>query len=167
MSIVKTKYQKTQLKNIKEGKTIHVVTKEHADKISKSLIEKYKHVPHHTKGRTYEEIMGKEKATKLRKLKTINHSSKRPEVREKLSKANKGKKRSDETKKKIASLVWMNLLGKNKRSQPEEVEKWLLEGWKLGKVKLTCPYCSKETDQANYKQWHGENCKKVYHLTLI
>ena len=25
---------------------------------------------------------------------------------------------------------------------------------------LTCPHCEKTTDPGNYKQWHGENCKK-------
>jgi hypothetical protein len=153
------KQSNTIRRKILSGERTFSVSEEHSEKISNTLKEKYKTEEHHTKGKTYEEIMGKEKAGKLRKNKSENNPSKRQEVKDKISKANKGKPKSDEHKKKISELVWMNNGTKNKRSKPNEIEKWLLEGWKLGKVKLTCPYCKKETDQSNYKQWHGKNCK--------
>lgn len=47
----------------------------------------------------------------------------------------------------------------------EELENHLRQGFILGvsgsykRTIIKCKYCKKELDQANFKRWHGENCK--------
>lgn len=33
------------------------------------------------------------------------------------------------------------------------------EGWKEGRLTLTCKHCKKELNMVNYKRWHDTNCK--------
>jgi len=155
----KKKISNTRNIRIKEGKITFDVSKETSKKISDALKEKYMFESHHTKGKTYEEIMGFEKAKILKIEKSKNNPSKRQDVKDKISKGLKGKPKSESHKKTISELVWMNKNMKNKRSKPNEVDKWLSEGWKLGKVMLECPHCHRFFDQSNYKQWHGDKCK--------
>jgi len=61
--------------------------------------------------------------------------SKRPEVREKISKANTGKVRSEST------IEKMRIVSKNIS-------------------KIQCIHCNKEIDVRNAKKWHFENCLK-------
>lgn len=67
-------------------------------------------------------------------LKGDNNPMRNPEVAKKISLANKGKTRSDETKEKIRLAV---------KQHP----------------KLTCEYCNLTMNKVNYIKWHGPKCR--------
>jgi hypothetical protein len=38
-------------------------------------------------------------------------------------------------------------------------KKYVGEEYENRYIKIKCPYCNKFIDKANYKRWHGDNCK--------
>lgn len=51
--------------------------------------------------------------------------------------------------------------------KPGELQSYLDAGWirncpAYERTVLTCPHCSKNIDNANYKRWHGDNCKMQF-----
>jgi len=133
-------------------------------KQKESLKEFYKEHDHHTKGKTYEEIMGKEKAEKIKKEMRENNPSKTREARDKISAYHKGKVLSEATKKLMRNKVSITKDDKNKRIDKELLEEYILNGWKKGltkkaEAKFECPHCHKITNKGNLKRWHEDNCK--------
>ena len=140
------------------------LTEDQKNKHKESIKKFYENNDHHTKGKSYEEIMGEEKAGKLKKLKSENNPMKNKESRDKISKANKGKKKSDETKYKMSKLIPITDGFNNKRIDPLLLKEFLDNGWWKGSTqkpeeKFKCKYCGKETTKGNIKRWHDENCK--------
>jgi hypothetical protein len=41
------------------------------------------------------------------------------------------------------------------------VKKGIKDRWKKPENLTECPHCNKLCDNANYKRWHGDNCKKA------
>jgi hypothetical protein len=75
----------------------------------------------------------------------------RPSPRKGVDPWNKGIATSEETKKKISE---------SKKGKPRDAEtKRKLSEARKNAPKLTCPHCGKQADSANYKRWHGDNCK--------
>lgn len=139
-----------------------IKTEEQNKKLSNTLKKYYKNNNHHTKGKTYEEIMGKEKAEKLKKIKSKNKHSK--ETKEKISKAHKGKIVSKETRQKLSELIPITDGNKNRRISPKLLDEFLENGWKKGytrkKEKLfKCTYCGKKMNKGMLSRWHNEKCK--------
>lgn len=98
------------------------------------LDETNKHKGDSSRGKTYEEIYGTEKAKELKESRS-NSNRKRgrlsEETKKKISKANKGKKRSDETKKKLSALRKGRKLSdedKRKKSLAAIGRKWYNNG---------------------------------------
>jgi hypothetical protein len=86
--------------------------------------------------------------------------AKRAEVRDKISKAQKGNKyregvkHSEETKK----LLRQRALERDHPLHTEETKAKMRET-ALKRKKVECPYCKKSYDLGNLKKSHGENCK--------
>ena len=76
-----------------------------------------------------------------------NNPAKRPEVRQKISEAKKGKPRLDQ-------------LGDNNSAKRPEVRMKISNSLK-GKLKnkIQCPFCNKEGQPSNMYRWHFTNCK--------
>lgn len=126
--------------------------------------EYFKNHNHHTKGKSYEEIMGVEKAEELRKLRSENNPMKKQEYRDKISKSLRGIKRTEETKYKLSKLVPITNGTENKRLDPNLLSEYLDRGWwkgytKKDEEKFTCKYCGILTNRGNLNRWHDENCK--------
>jgi len=108
---------------------------------------------------------------KLRKLKlgtTLSEDTKR-----KMSEKRKGVPKSDDHKRKIGRKGLVILTNKDTkeciRVPKEEADNydksiWLnpyaLKVLNGETEKRACPHCGKVCDLANYKRWHGDNCKK-------
>jgi len=41
----------------------------------------------------------------------------------------------------------------------EGIKNGMKDRWNKEENLSTCPHCNKTTDNANYKRWHGDNCK--------
>lgn len=139
-------------------------TVEQIEKSRKTLREFYKNHGHHTKGKSYEEIMGVEKAEALKKWKRENNPMHDKSSRDKISKSNTGKKRSEETKYKLSKLVPITNGTENKRLDPNLLSEYLDKGWwkgytKKDEEKFSCKYCGVLTNRGNLNRWHDENCK--------
>ena len=141
-----------------------ILTEEQIKKQKDSLKKYYMENDHHTKGKTYEEIMGREKAEKIKKDMIENNPSKTREARDKISAFHKGKVLSEKTKDLLRNKVPITKDGKNKRVDKELLEQFLSDGWVKGQTripeeKFECPHCHKMTNKGNLKRWHGDNCK--------
>lgn len=139
-----------------------IKTEEQNKQLSDTLKSYYEKNDHHTKGKTYEDIMGKEKAEKLKKIRSKHKHSN--SAKEKISKAHKGKIVSKETRKKLSRLIPITDGKKNRRISPELLDEFLENGWKKGYTKkreklYKCKYCGKEMNKGMLKIWHDENCK--------
>lgn len=117
----------------------------------------------HTKGKTYEEIYGKEKAeqVKIKQSKAI-----RPPARTGKDHHLFGKKRPEHSAKlkgrpneKLKGL----LVGDKNPMRNKEVALKLSRA-KLGipRNKLTCPHCGKIGGDGNMQRWHFDNCKTLH-----
>jgi len=84
------------------------------------------------------------KTPEMREWFSKNNPSKRPEVAKKISEAQKGKKRTEETK--------------NKLRVPKTKEH--IEKLKGPKPKITCPHCHKSGAPSPMKRFHYDNCKQ-------
>ena len=102
------------------------------------------------------------------------------ETRQRISSALKGKrlgvKFTDEHRKNISTRVftkeWCEKLSEANKNRilinhSERVKAGITEAsrkklsiLKKNAPKLTCPHCLKEVDVANFKRWHGDNCKE-------
>jgi len=141
-----------------------VPSQEQLEKMSMSLKNYYKNTDHHTKGKTYEEIMGKEKAEELRKIRTENNPMKNKAYREKISLALKGTKKTEETKKQLSELIPITNGLNNKRIKPDLLTEYLDIGWWKGYTRkpektYKCEHCDTETNKGNLLRWHNSNCK--------
>lgn len=160
---VKKEISKKAKERYENGFTI-TLTEEQKIKQKQAIKDYYKENDHHTKGKSYEEIMGEEKAKELRKSKIENNPMKNKEYRDKISKGNKGKKRSIEIKEKLSKLIPITDGIKNKRISPEFLNDFLKNGWWKGSTqkpeqKFKCIHCGKETTKGNLNRWHNDNCK--------
>lgn len=154
----------TKAKERFENGFVFEVTPEQRLKQRETLKAFYKEHDHHTKGKTYEEIMGKEKADKIKKEMRENNPSKTREARDKISAYHKGKVLSEATKELLRNKVPITKDGKNKRVDKELLDQFLSGGWRKGSTqkpeeKFECPHCHKITNKGNLKRWHGDNCK--------
>jgi hypothetical protein len=74
-----------------------------------------------------------------------------------------GKKHTEESKKKMSESHPYPMKGKSYeefygKSRSDEMKERIRNGC-INKKKLKCPYCEKETDPGNAKQWHFDKCK--------
>ena len=105
------------------------------------------------------------------------------ETKEKISKSKKGKIHSEEFKEKCSNRMMGHTINngrkhseetKQKHSDNTSGEKNPMFGkthsketidliskkiQESKKIKIKCEYCDKEIDKANFKKWHGLNCK--------
>lgn len=126
-----------------------------------------------TKGKTLEEVLGKERATEIKKKQSEKHKGKKSlhkglsyeeeygidkalSVKKKLSDANKGKviprEQVDRMKAKTAIT---NKTPETKLRRSIAASK--PQGPRT--LKFTCEYCNLKLEGSNYKRWHGPNCK--------
>lgn len=118
-------------------------------------------------GLTYEEYYGEERAKEIKgKLSRVKSIEERQKISEALTGRegpNKGKKFSEETKKKMSIAASkrerspMSMETKKKISEANKGKK----GSMLGKKQklVACPHCKKEGAINGMKQWHFDNCK--------
>lgn len=52
-------------------------------------------------------------------------------------------------------------LSKTKKWQ-DSIKKGMKERWNKPKNLTTCQHCGKTYDNANFKKWHGDNCKQLF-----
>jgi hypothetical protein len=128
------------------------------------------------KGKTYEEILGVEKAKELKKLR-----SEKAKGKDNSGKNNPmyGKKHTDDIKEKHSK----RMSGKNHPTygytwitngiinKKVDLKKHIIEnGWYEGRImkmlskpkeKQPCLHCFKLFDELNMKRWHGDNCKSL------
>lgn len=126
------------------------------------------------RGKTYEEIVGKEKALLLRQLRSKNAKGKNNSGK---NNPMYGKKHTEEVKlnhsKRMKGnnhpcygFTWITNGVENKKV---DLSKFIMESnWYIGrtmkmletpKTKTSCPHCSKMVDTMNMKKWHGDKCK--------
>ena len=123
------------------------------------------------KGKSYEEIYGKEFSDSQRNKRkegvslahsklneeekkeryyksTLNFKNPTKETRDKMSKSQTGKKLSEETKNKISE-------GNKNKFVSEETRKKI----SLAQMKIKCQYCEMVSNSSIISSWHNENCK--------
>ena len=99
--------------------------------LSKEIKEKVSNnIKNTSAGKTYEELYGEERAK---------------EIKEKLSKAGKGKKWTAPSK----------LIGTKHSKETIEKQRTAAKN----RIKTQCPHCNRMLDPGNYKQFHGDKCK--------
>lgn len=93
------------------------------------------------------------------------------ETKAKISNSNKGKHnnpKSEETKAKISDSLkgrkkpedfGKKISAANTGNKHSEKTKALMSEQAKNRKKLSCPFCDKNVSPANYKRWHGDNCK--------
>jgi Putative endonuclease segE, GIY-YIG domain/NUMOD3 motif len=148
----------------------------------------YGKVPHN-KGKTFEELYGKETAIKMRehlagipKKTGEDHplfgKERSPEIREKISKGNKGKQ-AGEKNPMFGKPCFFNMTddeistwkanishatrGKKKSQAMKEKLSATTKG--VPKNKITCPHCHKIGGEGNMKRYHFDNCKAFKNYT--
>ena len=140
----KAKMKKSH-ENIQKGKDHPMFGRHHSDKSKIIMREKKlgKKLSNEHKKRLSESHKGRISPNKGKKLSTQWKQKIGNSVRghicsqvkkDKISKANKGKKRTEKQRKQLSE--------RNKNSP-----------------KLLCLYCNRLIDKMNYKKWHGDNCK--------
>lgn len=110
------------------------------------------------KGKTLEELYGKEKAVEIKLKQSVPCSD---ETKKKISKTLKenpvsywlNETRSEETKKKISDG------NRNKKVSSESREKISQATKGIPKQKIMCPYCEIIGGEPQMKRWHFDNCK--------
>ena len=110
-----------------------------------SLYVDYTKLSKKTKGKTYEELYGVEKAKELRKSRSQsnrNRGSWSEKSRDKLRKP-----KSEQHRQKLSEA------NKNKPMSPKIMHMWNTELHQ-------CEYCDIKTTKGNYSRWHGKKCKK-------
>jgi hypothetical protein len=105
---------------------------------------------HHLKGKTYEEIYGKEKAIHIKEKLS---SAKRPEYKKGSEHHMFGKKRPDHAAK---------MKGKSHPHTNESKQKLSIAKTGVPRNKLTCPHCGKIGGDGIIKRWHFNNCKTLH-----
>lgn len=93
--------------------------------------------------------MSDESIEKLRVARTGTKASEETKARMSEAQLNRDPV-SEETRKKISDIH---------KGKPKPSEKIKENARRLGKIKMTCPHCSKEGSMANMKRWHFDNCK--------
>jgi hypothetical protein len=71
--------------------------------------------------------------------------------------------RSDETIEKIRQAVEEN----RKKITVESHKKISQKRKERCEIKIKCPHCGKEADDANYTRWHGDNCKLLVQYNIF
>jgi hypothetical protein len=128
------------------------------------------------KGKTYEEILGKERAIELKKLRSKNAKGKNNSGK---NNPMYGKKQKEEVKLKHSArmkgvnhptygFTWITNGVDNKKVDLNTYD--IDENWYIGrtmnmlkvpKEKFQCPYCFKMFSLVNLNRWHGDNCKSL------
>ena len=86
--------------------------------------------------------------------------SKNYEISQKISKLQKGKKISEETKEKISSSLKNRFFNEETKNKMREATKKRWDLLKENPIFYECEHCKKSvTNKTNYIRWHGENCK--------
>lgn len=104
------------------------------------------------KGKSYEQVYGKEKAEVLKKERSKSN-------------INRGK-RSEETKQKISQTrktkIKDGTLNSNVPPQTSESILKRVASRLLNSVEISCPHCGLiSRNKTNMKRWHFDNCKKI------
>jgi hypothetical protein len=146
------------------------ISKQHSLQISKKLKGRKREKPWPSKGKTYVELYGEEKANNI-SLKLSNslkgkNKGKQPwlskkhkkESIEKMIESHKGILHTEKTKQKISSSTSGEKNGMHGKHHSERTLK-ILQEKALNRIKIKCHYCNKKTSPAMYKRWHGDNCK--------
>lgn len=107
-------------------------------------------------GKTYEEIMGVERAAETKAKRSIQRKGNVPHNKGKSFEELYGLDRAKELRKKV-SLPGERNGFYGKTHSPEQRAKKSKE--KLDAPKKVCYYCNKSVDHMNYSRWHGDNCK--------
>ena len=121
------------------------------------------------KGMTYEEIYGNKKAKEIKlkrresmkKARSEKYWSGVPEGWINPAKGNSyeeiyGTKKAKELKEKRRKVA----IGRNNFGGEYSNKKAIQNGNHISQQKLTCTYCGKLCDKANYSRWHGDRCKR-------
>jgi len=112
----------------------------------------------HLKGKTYEEIHGKEKAEEIKKKQS---KAIRPPARTGEDHHLFGKKRPDHSAK-LKGRPNYKLRGKSHPHTNESKQKLSIAKTGVPRNKLTCPYCGKIGGDGNMQRWHFNNCKTLH-----
>ena len=121
----------------------------------KHSIETRKKLSYFRQGKTYEEIMGCDKAIETKAKQSIKRKGSIPHNKNKTFDELYGDK-ADELRAKVARHGPENgSYGK----MPSEEQRKRKSAEKLSAPKVKCYYCNKEVDHMNYSRWHGKNCK--------
>ncbi len=160
------KYGEEKAKEIKKKQSISrtgsrngMYGKKHSEETMIKLRAKAQERSNKTRGKTYEELYGEERAKEIKEKVSNNIKNtsagktyeelygeeRAKEIKEKLSKAGKGKKSTTPSK----------LIG-TKHSK-ETIEKQRAAA--KNRIKTQCPHCNRMLDPGNYKQFHGDKCK--------
>jgi len=94
------------------------------------------------------------------KIKGDLNPTKRVDVKEKMSNAQKGNKYREGTKhsEETRKLLRQRALERDHPLHTEETKAKMREN-AIKREKVECPHCNKSYDPGNYKKSHGENCK--------
>jgi len=147
----RTKHAEAQSKRMsKENNPFYGKT--HTAETRKRMSEK-------KKGKTYEEIFGKEFASEMRERRRTETTGKvrSQETKEKIRQNKIGKKRDPDLMKAIG------LKNRGRKASKETIEKMKA---KREAGKKICEYCGKACMLTNYKRWHGENCKHKNNIEI-
>lgn len=89
----------------------------------------------------------------------VNQTSEKS--RDKMSRAGKGRPKSEEHKKKIALANTGNVGSTQKRAKISAYRKGKPTNKGISPAKYTCQYCGAQMSNGNLKRWHGGKCKSV------
>lgn len=89
----------------------------------------------------------------------VNQTS--DKARDKMSKASKGRPKSEEHKKNIAIANTGNIGSDQKRKKISDYRKGKPTNKGISPPKLRCPHCGAEVSNGNLKRWHGDKCKSI------
>lgn len=131
-----------------DDRSKYVSPDDFSEKMRKIALENWKkHSSMGFTGKKHKESSNIQRVNTRRINGTLNPSA---ETKQKISKSNIGKKRSDETKQKIS------LSKKGKKIS--DAHRLALSIPRGKQTKIVCPYCKKDGGNA-MRRWHFENCK--------
>jgi hypothetical protein len=109
-------------------------------------------------------IISDETRQKMSEVQKTRPREKEEERRSKIRDKALGRGHSDETKSKLSEIFsgtkWINNGTNQKAIDPKNLDQYLSEGWKLGRILtiVTCPHCGKSGVKHNIVRRHFDKC---------
>jgi hypothetical protein len=109
-------------------------------------------------------IISDETRQKMSEMQKTRPREKEEERRSKIRNKALGRGHSDETKSKLSEIFsgtkWINNGTHQKAIDPSNLDQYLSEGWKLGRILtiVTCPHCGKSGVKHNIVRRHFDKC---------